>query len=106
MKARSPAPSWLRWLLLAACAGCLNPHADDEPTAVPVATAPGGNHDEGSGVSTGSNGTPPLLLGDDDQSAGQEPEPSQEVPGAFADAGVPAADAGVTGADAGPSETP
>jgi hypothetical protein len=102
MSKRAPARAWLRWLLLAAFASCLNPKPDEEP----MATGPEapGDKDEPSGAGAGSGDRPPLLIGNDDtEGAGAEPGEQMQTPtGSAADAGVPPGDAGVTSSDAGP----
>lgn len=99
MNERARTPAWLSWLLLAAFAGCLNPHPDDEPLARPNGVVPG---TEGNGSGVGSNEGPPLLMGEDDTNSQPQDTP-QQTPTAIADAGVPPADAGVTSGDAGSS---
>jgi hypothetical protein len=90
---------WLRWLLLAAVASCLNPKPDDEPLARPGLDVPGTTGPDSAGA--GADNGPPILSGD-------APDEEQVDPGSVpadsaADAGVPPGDAGVSSGDAGPS---
>jgi hypothetical protein len=100
MKKRAPTPAWLRWLLLAAFASCLNPKPDEEPMARPDLIAPG-SKDAPSG-NTGANDGPPLLIGDEDDGYAPSDPGENGLTGNIADAGVPSGDAGTTGSDAGP----
>ena len=90
-----PQGSWSKWLLVAAFAGCLNPHPDDEPTYGPGAPLPSG---EAPNTGDSVSSEPPLLLPVDDDSG----NPGDKTPSS---APLPAAggsDAGVSSVDGGP----
>ena len=92
-----PSP-WLRWLLVAAFAGCLNPHPDDEPTVIgPPKQEPGS---AGIEPATGSSDEPPILIVDTDD-GNENTTPPQPAGSGSADAGVPTVDGGVASGDAG-----
>lgn len=98
MTERAPT-RWLKWLLLAAFAACLNPHPDELPTATSIEGNPGDQEPNQSPRGVAGEEGPPLLIGDDEGDGTQTAPPPTEV----ADAGVPSTDAGVTSADAGPA---